>query len=42
MRSEAMSYKHTAEKLADYRRQIDELRQKMRDVLGHDVPWVKA
>src|SRR5215468_7138428 len=32
MRSEAMSYKHTAEKLADYRRQIGELRQKMRDV----------
>ena len=27
-----MSYKHTVEKLADYRRQIDELRQKMRDV----------
>ena len=27
-----MSYKHTAEKLADYRRQIRELRQKMRDV----------
>ena len=27
-----MSYKHTAEKLADYRRQIGELRQKMRDV----------
>jgi len=26
-----MSYKHTAEKLADYRRQIRELRQKMRD-----------
>jgi hypothetical protein len=24
MRSEAMSYKHTAEKLADYRRQIGE------------------
>src|SRR5262249_36176798 len=32
MRSEAMSYKHTAEKLADYRRQIRELRQNMRDV----------
>jgi predicted dithiol-disulfide oxidoreductase (DUF899 family) len=32
MRSEAMSYKYTAEKLADYRRQISELRQKMRDV----------
>jgi predicted dithiol-disulfide oxidoreductase (DUF899 family) len=32
MRSEAMSYKHTAEKLADYRRQIRELREKMRDV----------
>src|SRR5262249_48480869 len=32
MRSETMSYKHTAEKLADYRRQIGELRQKMRDV----------
>src|SRR5215472_3531937 len=32
MRSEAMSYKHTAEKLADYRRQIRDLRQKMRDV----------
>jgi len=32
MRSEAMSYKHTAEKLADYRRQIRELRQKMHDV----------
>src|SRR5262245_40731432 len=30
--SEAMSYKQTAEKLADYRRQIRELRQKMRDV----------
>src|SRR5262245_21731635 len=29
---EAMSYKHTAEKLADYHRQIGELRQKMRDV----------
>src|SRR5262249_12972860 len=27
-----MSYKHTAEKLADYRRQIRELRQKMRGV----------
>src|SRR5262245_19919417 len=27
-----MSYKHTAERLADYRRQIRELRQKMRDV----------
>jgi len=27
-----MSYKHTAEKLADYRRQIRELRQKMHDV----------
>jgi hypothetical protein len=27
-----MSYKHTAEKLAGYRRQIGELRQKMRDV----------
>ena len=27
-----MSYKHTAEKLADYRRQIRELRQNMRDV----------
>ena len=27
-----MSYKHTAEKLADYRRQIRDLRQKMRDV----------
>ena len=25
-----MSYKHTAEKLAEYRRQIRELRQKMR------------
>jgi hypothetical protein len=32
MRSEAMSYKHTVEKLGDYRRQIDALRQKMRDV----------
>jgi predicted dithiol-disulfide oxidoreductase (DUF899 family) len=32
MRSEAVSYKYTAEKLADYRRQISELRQKMRDV----------
>ena len=32
MRSEAMSYKHTAKRLADYRRQIRELRQKMRDV----------
>ena len=27
-----MRYKHTAEKLADYRRQIHVLRQKMRDV----------
>ena len=27
-----MSYKHTAEKIADYRRQIRELREKMRDV----------
>ena len=27
-----MSYKHTAERLADYRRQIRELRQKMRNV----------
>jgi hypothetical protein len=32
MRSEAVSYKHTVEKLGDYRRQIDALRQKMRDV----------
>src|SRR5262245_36492819 len=32
MRSEAMSYKHTAKRLANYRRQIRELRQKMRDV----------
>src|SRR5262249_61964919 len=32
IRSEAMSYKDTAEKLADYRRQIQVLRQKMRDV----------
>src|SRR5262249_34454019 len=32
MRSEAMSYKHTAEKLAANRRQIRDLRQKMRDV----------
>src|SRR5262249_45707772 len=30
--SEGMSYKHTAEKLADYRRQISELLQKRRDV----------
>ena len=27
VRSEAMSYKHTVEKLGDYRRQIDALRQ---------------
>jgi hypothetical protein len=38
MRSEAMSYKHTAEKLADYRRQIRDLRQKMRDVQAEVEP----
>jgi hypothetical protein len=27
-----MRYRHTAEKLTNYRRQIHELRQKMRDV----------
>jgi predicted dithiol-disulfide oxidoreductase (DUF899 family) len=31
VRREAMSYKHTAEKLAAYRQQIAELRQKMRE-----------